>query len=145
VKTPDQWDRYHLWTGVVGREYITFQVAACQDAHLALSVVPLYPEMYSYQVIIGGWNNTKSAIRDAITYGTETKVEVSTPAILDCMEKRDFWVGWTDMTIQVGTGSEAFQSVFMQWKDEYFHEVDAVGFSTGHGATGEWTLKTADR
>ena len=145
MKTPDQWDRYYLWTSVVGRDYTTFQVAACHDAHLTLSFIPLYPEMDSYQVIIGGWDNSKSAIRDEIQDGTTTKVEVSTPAILDCLEKRDFWVGWTNMTIQVGTGAVPFQYGFMQWRDDYFYEVDAVGFSTGHGSTGEWTLKTGDR
>ena len=44
----------------------------------------------SYEVIIGGWDNTESAIRDVIQ--GDDLVRVSTSNILNCNDERWFWV-----------------------------------------------------
>ena len=42
---------------------LTFRVQACNDVHLGLSDVPVGDSTANYEVVIGGWSNSKSAIR----------------------------------------------------------------------------------
>ncbi len=38
---------------------------ACNDAHIGLSTTPEAVDEKTYEIVIGGWENKRSAIRDA--------------------------------------------------------------------------------
>ena len=42
---------------------ITFQVMACNDAHIGLSTVPNKDAVLTYEIVIGAGSNTRSDIR----------------------------------------------------------------------------------
>ena len=48
------------WANVTN---ITFQVEACNDAHIALSENFEQYGSRTYEIVLGGWSNTQSAIR----------------------------------------------------------------------------------
>ncbi|XP_019613501.1 PREDICTED: thyroid peroxidase-like [Branchiostoma belcheri] len=112
----------------------TFQVSAYKAAHIGLS-----PENHDvtnmYEIVIGGWSNTKSAIR--LGKQGETRALVSTPGIISATEYRTFWINLApDGTISVGKGGVS--QPFMSWRDPNPIRVSYAGYSTRSGATGRW-------
>ena len=83
---------------------LVFEVKAKTDAHILLSPCP---ECDGYEIVIGGWNNTKSAIRDGKQ--KENKVFIETPNILSATEFREYWIEIRKndgIMISVGKGEE---------------------------------------
>ena len=48
---------------LTGSTDIRFSVQAARDAHIALSALYRDPKEDTYEILIGGWDNQKSAIR----------------------------------------------------------------------------------
>ncbi|XP_078684912.1 uncharacterized protein LOC144918226 isoform X1 [Branchiostoma floridae x Branchiostoma belcheri] len=112
----------------------TFQVSAYKAAFIGLS-----PENHDvtdmYEIVIGLWSNTKSAIRRGKR--GENHALVSTPGIISATEYRTFWINLApDGTVSVGKGGDA--QPFMSWRDPNPIRVYYAGYSTGWGATGRW-------
>ncbi|KAI8510743.1 hypothetical protein Bbelb_116590 [Branchiostoma belcheri] len=112
----------------------TFQVSAYKAAYIGLS-----PENHDvtdmYEIVIGLWSNTKSAIRRGKR--GENHALVSTPAIISPTEYRTFWINLApDGTISVG--KSGVSQPFMSWMDPNLIRVSYAGYSTGWGATGRW-------
>ena len=62
-----------MWLSVQGKTSVQFSVRLCTDAHVALATIPMETGMSTTEVVIGGWENKKSAIRktvDVSFYGT---------------------------------------------------------------------------
>ncbi|XP_070537336.1 C-type mannose receptor 2-like [Ptychodera flava] len=140
----DQWHsnrtttdyEYTYVPGPLKNERIMFEVRANSDVHIALSEFNYYVND-QYEIVIGGWHNTKSVIRRCLDCGHEE--EVSTPQILSGSEFRGFWITFVDGTITVGKeGGEAF----MTWTDPNPMTINYVGYSTGYGHDGEFRLCT---
>lgn len=73
VLTPSVYDYQYLPEVPVSRKtHVAFRVHAAADAHIALSHVYGDTDRRTYEIVLGGWNNTKSAIR----YGGKGHVEV---------------------------------------------------------------------
>lgn len=113
---------------------MTFDVKCNSDAHIAL----LSGEEIAspiIEVFIGGWNNTKSAIRYNQT--KPDKAEESTPGIVSPDEYRRFWIRFRDHVIQVGRGDEVVP--FLSWEnDEELFEISHYAFTTAWGSSGSW-------
>ncbi|KAI8490945.1 hypothetical protein Bbelb_313640 [Branchiostoma belcheri] len=111
-----------------------FQVSANNDAFIGLSPV-VNSDVEMYEIVIGGWGNTLSAIRRP--KGGHNLASASTPAINSPTEYRTFWINWApDGTISVGKGGVA--EPFMSWTDPNPLRVSYAGYSTGFGSTGRW-------
>ena len=138
IATPNSYTYSSTWIGVVGKYFIQFRVRSCADVHLALSSVTGNPATLTYEIVIGGWGNSRSVIREVMQ--GPIVANVSTPSILDCNTMRPFWVSWGKGTIQVGRGniSDSNMSPFLQWTDTNPHAIYSVGLSTGFGSTGLW-------
>jgi hypothetical protein len=54
----------YIWA-TTDTNYLEFEVMACNDAHIALTQSPGNTSYNTFEVVIGGWGNTKSVIRDA--------------------------------------------------------------------------------
>ena len=72
-----------VWFSSINRQWITFYVSVCQDAHIALAQYPGVVGDTAYEVIIGV-DNQYSVIRRTI--GGNNEVQVDTNGILSCDE-----------------------------------------------------------
>jgi hypothetical protein len=57
------YDYSQFYMTVNGRTHVVFTVKACNDAHIALSTIPGNFATLTMEFVIGGWSNTRSAIR----------------------------------------------------------------------------------
>ncbi|XP_078665528.1 uncharacterized protein LOC144907954 [Branchiostoma floridae x Branchiostoma belcheri] len=120
---------------------LTFSVMAENDVHIALSSQAAALND-TYEIVIGGWNNTQSVIRRAPDGDNE--VTVSTQDILSSDEFRGFWISWAaDGTIAAGRDGES--SPFMQWRDPNPLGIAYFGYSTGWGSAGEFRFPCQPR
>lgn len=118
------------------REIITFDVKCKNDAHIAL----LSSEEVTnpiIEVFIGGWDNTKSAIR--FNQAKPDKAEEQTPGIVSPDEYHRFWIRFHDHVIQVGREGEAVPFLVWENTDEPF-EITHYAFTTGWGSSGTWVF-----
>ncbi|KAG5870298.1 hypothetical protein JTB14_018095 [Gonioctena quinquepunctata] len=114
-----------------------FKVKATNDATIALTTKPEKSNPM-YEIIIGGWGNTSSAIRKNKT--KPDVVVVETKDILDDKEFRGFWIIWQNKHILVGKENEV--KSFLSWTDVEVVDIQYVGVCTAYGATGSWSLQT---
>lgn len=91
-----------------------------------------------YEIVIGGWDNTKSVIRKA--KWAEPVVEVDTPGILDGTTFKVFWVSWTGGVIEVGTGTRVGQGGIMSYDDPEHHAINSLSLTTGFDYEGVWSV-----
>ena len=66
VRTPDEGlnHKYESTWFAPKEEYFQFTFQGCNDLHVALCEVPEVYEANCYEIVVGGWDNTRSAIRD---------------------------------------------------------------------------------
>ena len=60
---------YDQWRTVQHQDYIVFKTKAAGNAHIALTPFMSWVGL-GYEVVIGGWGNTQSVIRDGENKGT---------------------------------------------------------------------------
>ncbi|XP_033624558.1 macrophage mannose receptor 1-like [Asterias rubens] len=125
--------RYHPSQANIER--VEFKVKAASDVHIGLSSASSnQPAMY--EIIIGGWTNSNSAIRRCAQCPTN-EVYISTPNFLSDKEFRGFWVEYDLATGKLDVGRQG-QSAFMTWTDPSPLDVKYVGYSTGYGFSGQF-------
>lgn len=103
---------------VPGKSAIFFKASAKNDIHIGLSDAMMTKDPM-YEIVIGGWGNTKSVIRrnaqgQAIK---ESAVAVRKPGVAD-----DYWVmvDKDKKTISAGYGTVAGKNVIIEANDYYF-------------------------
>ena len=82
----------------VQRTYWNFDVAACNDASLALAPAPT-KDLPAYEVILGASGNTRISISRDVN-GTLQK-NVYKNQLLKCNETQSFWISWFNGQIKV--------------------------------------------
>ena len=90
-----------------------------------------------FQIFIGGWGNTKTAIRR--DRAKPDKAVVDTPDILSDAEYRGFWVRWEGGLLEVG--KEGSATAFVSWHDPEPFGIGYYGICTGWGASGSWIIE----
>ena len=117
---------------------MVLRIQACHDAHIALMERPGNDTLDTYEIVIGGWENTKSAIRDQKM--GPLKIQVDSPKVLDCDEFRTFWLGWEMGMIRVGKGTFFGKDEIMSWQDPMPYDVNAVSLASGFEASATWRV-----
>lgn len=127
-----------LSKSIFGQDSVVFRVQACKDAHLTLSTLFNNVNSDTYEVIIGGNNNTQSFIRDRATMTDVQRVD--TPNIMDCNNYKAFWAKWDKTTkrITVGDGAVIGKYGFLDWIDTNNRTFQGFTISTYNGASGLW-------
>jgi len=64
--------------------------------------------------------------------------------ILHCSEIRYFWITWQFGIIEVGKGQAFGWDRIMAYRPLQLYNVEAVGYSTGYGYDGVWTMIADD-
>ncbi|XP_038075886.1 uncharacterized protein LOC119743535 [Patiria miniata] len=114
-----------------GGVLVRFAVRVDYDVHIALTGQNA-DSLKMYEIIIGGWTDTKSAIRRK-KQGTALTTRYESAGWLDGQTYMDFWVsaspgtGTADLTIAVGRGSDT--APFMSYVDSSPLPVTHLGFS----------------
>ena len=111
---------------------ISFMVQANHDAHVGIFGQDVTDEEVMYEIVIGGWTNTRSVIRRSAQ--GEEEVENLTHGLLSGNEYRSFWVKVTaNGLVQLGSPDDG---VILEWNDPHPFVPFHVGFMTGWGASG---------
>ena len=118
------------------RNYIIFRVKAISDAHIALTeTVNDYTQ--GYEVIIGGWDNTQSGIRQPPHHG-EMVYQVPTEGLLNKDEWRIFWISYDHGLVEAGSGTDVGANAFLQWHADSPAVIRAVSVSTTVNVEADW-------
>ncbi|VDI67056.1 Hypothetical predicted protein [Mytilus galloprovincialis] len=126
-----------LWEIPV-RQSIRFKVKANNDAHVAL-MSSNNPNDPLYEIVLGGWGNTQSAIRDRKQGG---QLAVYRGRVLNSNEFRTFTIKWSNARIRVEDESG---KKLMEWTDTTNpYKIRNIGISTGWGSTGIWSFPCQD-
>ncbi|KAG7206415.1 hypothetical protein KM043_003771 [Ampulex compressa] len=114
---------------------VSMRIKAAHDARIALRT-HLGEDSNVYEITIGGWGNTMSAIK---RNNEEPDVaEAETIDILDTADICDTWIKWScDGLLRVGNELEEF----MSYKDKDPFVINYIGVSTAWGATGAWIIE----
>ncbi|XP_048243111.1 C3 and PZP-like alpha-2-macroglobulin domain-containing protein 8 [Haliotis rufescens] len=112
-----------------------FKIQASNDAHVALLTYDGETGQNMYEIVLGGFSNTRSIIRNS-RQGTNRVETFHSP--LSSTEFRDFWISWEGGVISVGTGTTVGAGQFMTWTDPAPNEVNYLAVTTGFGSSGSW-------
>ncbi len=116
--------------------YITFTVRTCEDAHIGL--FELVGDDRFYEIVIGGYANSRSDIRKQPLSGVVAYAE--TPYICNCDEYLPFWVSWSQGSIRLGTGTLPGVADIMHYNDDNPYKVKVVALYSWHNHPGRWML-----
>ena len=115
--------------------YVTFKVMSCKDAHILLSTAVQDASITAYEIVIGGSENTISAIRRG-SLG-QNVVQASTPNILNCEMLLSFWVRWQNQTLEVGSGP-VDSHVLMRLDDPDMPAISVISVTSWYSAWAEF-------
>lgn len=120
---------------VDGKVMFTFQAKAANDIFIAFSPIKQAVRNTStdlYEVVLGGWDDTKSVIRvKSLDYSA---AEVMTEDLLNTLDYQTYWIAFDNGLIKVGTGQDPTNanSMFFEWQDPYPNHdspIKYIGFS----------------
>jgi hypothetical protein len=89
-----------------------------------------------YEIVIGGWNDTLSVVRDG---GQGTNYDITQGSWLDGNAYKPFWACAKDNVVSMGEQDIAGMNVIAcHFYSDVQREIQYVGFSTGFGSDGDW-------
>ena len=119
--------------------YFLFKVKSCQEAHIALTDKPTVWGDYIYDIIIGADSNTQTQIwKKNITRPVSS---TDTDSVLNCDEDRQFWLGYSDGTVEVGRGDTLGQGLLVNYRDPQKPKIFAASLASGPIKGAEWSYK----
>jgi hypothetical protein len=90
-----------------------------------------------YEIVIGGWNDTLSVVRDG---GQGINYDITNGTWLDGNTFTPFWACAKNNVVSVGEQGIAGRNVIAcHFFSDVQREIQYVGFSTGFGSDGDWT------
>lgn len=118
---------------IVHQLVFSFRLRTCGEARIQLFEDPFDWSQYSREIVIGGFNNTKSII-----YGTGnvTLAERDTVGIVQCEDSQQFWISWQGK-LAVGKGMINSEE-FLSYADVFMRPIHGVSVLSGESYAGEW-------
>ena len=117
---------------------MVFSLRACSSARLLLSSRPTEvsddPTESTYEVILGASNHVLTTAR---VIGQTANVSVLTPFVLSCDYFKQFWVDWSNNTLQLGH-DQSFAHPFLELEPDFPFSVYGVAVQTLESKGGEW-------
>ncbi|XP_061186904.1 uncharacterized protein LOC133195035 [Saccostrea echinata] len=101
--------------GITGtdRSYLKVDIKGCKDAHIGLSKTEMNAnkKMATYEIVIGGSNNTWTYVRKSGEHKRGGSGGV------DCGKFLPFWVTWDNDVIRFGRGHILYGNEILSWSD----------------------------
>jgi len=94
---------------------------------------------FTHEIVLGGWDNTKSAIFGA---NNETLVENATSGVVNCHDFTQFWIGWQSGLFQIFRGQPTGE-LLLRYQELNMQLVHAALISTGDQSDGEWLFSSS--
>lgn len=142
--TPNDHIWYSLTTNCLvatGRTYLRFRARANNDVHIAFTSQNNVTSVTAYDIVIGGWGNTRSTLRTGVE-GTECVHTNHNPLSQTFFD--EFWVSWTGSYVRVGTGTSVGSSYFLSCYQPSMYSVNFIWIRTGWGSSGEWRFENGN-
>lgn len=117
--------------------YIQFAVQASQDAYFGLSTGNTSASS-GYWIVLGGWNNLKSCLRDGFVYGS-TCYYTHNGLLLTSTEYVRFWVKWYLGHVRVGISETVGEGQIMEFNFPNAYPVSNI-FLKGSGNAANWII-----
>jgi hypothetical protein len=137
ISTPNRYSYRYLTAEKIpapNTTQLTFQVLACNDAHIALKPAGRSP----LEVVLGGWRNTRSCLRTEIQGNCRAR---RNGAVLDCRQFKTFWIDWSTRQVKVGRVERGKRVRLLTYRLRAALSEVEVGISTGFGASGAWVFE----
>ncbi|KAH3877726.1 hypothetical protein DPMN_001603, partial [Dreissena polymorpha] len=115
---------------------LAFQTKGKNDAHILLQNNNNDFEYKVVEIVIGGWGNTLSVIRNKQQGEALCKNEGH---VLSSSSLQWFWVSWNGGCVKVGKGPNVGGSQIMQWCGLNF-SINGIRFSYGFGSGGTYLI-----
>ncbi|XP_062612955.1 uncharacterized protein LOC134274733 [Saccostrea cucullata] len=120
------------------KDNLVLAVRACNDAHVALLEKDTDDVKKLYEIVIGGWGNTR-AIRSCLRTGKQTTCVVNHhEKVLHCDEVRYFWFSWNKGTVKVGKGKVVGTDEILSYTDPNPIKIRYFAVSGGFGASADF-------
>ncbi|XP_061175873.1 uncharacterized protein LOC133184808 [Saccostrea echinata] len=117
------------------KDNLVFAVRACNDAHVALLEKDTDDTNKLYEIVLGGWGNTRSCLRK----GKQTTCLVNhQEKILHCDEALYFWVSWNKGIVKVGKGRVVGTDEILSYTDPSPIKIRYFAVSGGFGASADF-------
>jgi len=122
-----KWDEIAWKSPVSGSVLVTFEAKGKDNVVVALADSPK-DSGDMYEIVIGGWNNTKSVIRTK-AQGPERALSTKSPL---CSEGEflKYWAMLSNEVVSVGVGEEPGKGVVLAWKDSQPMSCQYVSFTS---------------
>lgn len=116
---------------------LVFSLQACKDGQIALSKLPGIHAHFTYELVIGSAENSRTVLRRSVG-GTDI-ASVNSVNILDCYSPRLFWIAWnSNGEISFGSGSVPQQVRLLYYKDPEPYEINSLSVFTPRLVQGIW-------
>jgi len=147
ITAPANGAHYVTWAAVASEEVDTpkasefcvkFKAQGSNDAHILVSSKSGVERIErAYEIVLGGWGNTKSVIR----VGTQGEAKDTFPLnpyvsgdVLSAKEARSFWISIVDGEVNAGRGTRCYADVIMTatfvmaTDKNYFNDIQHIAF-----------------
>ncbi|CAH2102819.1 unnamed protein product [Euphydryas editha] len=128
-------DKLEYKFGPVATGSLELEYRGPHNCHICLTPAPAEIDPM-LEVILGGWENTKSVIRHCRR--KPDKVTIPTPGLMNPNEFRKFLLEWHCGRLSVRDGQTG--AVLMEWVDPSPFPITHFGVRTGYGARGQWRI-----
>ncbi len=135
----------HYWSvlNLSNRNHIRLAVRTRNDAGLLFSEKPANLINYGtdinyFEIIIGGFSDTKSIIRVGTLSGLDVMVDIVN--ILDETVFKYFWVSWYNGVIKVGRGLMRGGDIFIEGSYNSGINIKYLSILNGWGCNGTWEV-----
>jgi hypothetical protein len=121
---------YNLITPIISNNSFELNIRASNDIHIKLTHLDL-----EYEIVLGGWNNTKSVIRE---HNNEI-FNLIENNIADKNNYNNFQINITNDVLNIIKNNK----LIISQKIKYYFEIKNIYFKTGYGSVGDLTYNTS--
>lgn len=124
---------------MTGKTHVEFKVKAAHDAHVLLTS----DNGSVFEIVIGGWSNSKSKIRSSSQVDSSSLIEKNGVA-LDRDNFIYFKISWAgdDLVVERASGDDYLEWMTLShWRNVgNKNTIDKIDVSTGWGSSGDWVI-----
>lgn len=136
INQAGKWPTEFTYITTIGYSSMIFYVQACRDVYVILTEIPENPRTRSLELAVGIGNNLRIELRKGV--GGPVLESVSHEGVLNCFEKRAFWLSFQHPRIILGSGEEIDKNILVSHIDEDDLNINSLGVSASPDVDAKW-------